>query len=67
MYKQVGGAPHLDNQYTVFAEIIEGMNVVDSIQAVATDRNDRPYEDIRILKAVVRKECNKMTLKKQKK
>jgi peptidyl-prolyl cis-trans isomerase B (cyclophilin B) len=67
VYKQVGGAPHLDNQYTVFAEIIEGMNVVDSIQAVATDRNDRPYEDIRILKAVVRKECNKMTLKKQKK
>jgi peptidyl-prolyl cis-trans isomerase B (cyclophilin B) len=66
-YREIGGAPHLDNQYTVFAQIIEGMDVVDSSQSVKTDKNDRPLEDIRILKATVRKDYIKMTPKKQKK
>ena len=55
-YKKHGGSPHLDAQYTVFAEIIEGMNVVDSIQKVKVDRFDRPVEDVRILRATVVKE-----------
>ena len=55
-YKTVGGTPHLDGQYTVFGEIVEGMDVVEAIQGVAVDKNDRPLEDIRILKATVTKD-----------
>lgn len=55
-YKKVGGSPHLDAQYTVFAEIVSGMDVVDSIQKVPVDENDRPIVDVRILKATVIKE-----------
>ena len=52
-YSTVGGTPHLDNQYTVFGEVLEGMDIVDKIEGVATDRNDRPNEDIKILSAKV--------------
>lgn len=58
-YKEVGGSPHLDAQYTVFAEIVEGMDVVDKIQKVATDKFDRPIEDVRIIKATVVKDYKK--------
>ena len=47
--------PHLDGGYTVFGEVTEGMDVLEAIQKVATDENDRPLEDIRMLK-VYRKE-----------
>lgn len=52
-YIKHGGVPHLDNGYTVFGEVLEGMDVVDKIQNVATnkDNNDRPLEDVIILKA----------------
>ena len=56
VYKTVGGTPHLDGQYTVFGEVIEGLDIVEKIQAVETDKNDRPLEDIRILKATVTKD-----------
>lgn len=52
-YKTLGGTPHLDNQYTVFGEVLEGLDVVAKIEAVATDRNDRPKEDIKIISAKV--------------
>ncbi|MGP8215165.1 MAG: peptidylprolyl isomerase [Bacteroidia bacterium] len=48
-YTTVGGTPQLDNNYTVFGEVIEGLDIVDKIAAVKTDRNDRPVEDVRIL------------------
>ena len=54
-YRSVGGAPHLDGSYTVFGEVGKGMEVVDKIQRVDTDRNNRPLEDIRILSAKVTK------------
>ena len=48
-YTTVGGTPFLDNQYTVFGEVEEGLDVVEQIQNVATGRNDRPVEDVVIL------------------
>ena len=53
-YKTVGGTPHPDGQYTVFGEVVSGLDVVDAIQQVATDENDRPLTDVRILKAYLR-------------
>jgi peptidylprolyl isomerase/peptidyl-prolyl cis-trans isomerase B (cyclophilin B) len=53
VYTSVGGAPHLDGAYTVFGEIISGMEVVDKIAASRVDMNDRPIDNIRIIKAKV--------------
>lgn len=47
-YTTVGGTPHLDGMYTIFGEVIEGLEVIDKIAAVKTDRYDRPLEDVRI-------------------
>lgn len=52
-YTTVGGTPHLDGEYTVFGEIVEGMDVVDAIQKVPTDHSDRPKDDVKIKKVVV--------------
>lgn len=50
-YSTVGGAPHLDGSYTVFGEVVEGMDVVEKIETAKTNRADRPLTNIRILKA----------------
>ena len=47
-YMTQGGTPHLDGAYTVFGEVVKGMNVVDKIQFIPTDMNDRPIKDIKI-------------------
>ncbi len=52
-YVTQGGAPHLDGQYTVFGEVIDGMDTIDKIEKVATDGNDRPTTDVKILKMTV--------------
>lgn len=52
-YTTVGGTPHLDGEYTVFGEVLEGLEIVDKIQQVATDRSDRPETDIVIKKVTL--------------
>lgn len=47
-YTTVGGTPHLDNQYTVFGEVVEGLDIVDAIQKVKTNKGDRPEDDIKM-------------------
>lgn len=48
VYTTLGGAPHLDGEYTVFGEVVKGLEVIDSIAAVATNRMDRPVEDVKM-------------------
>lgn len=54
IYTTIGGTPHLDGEYTVFGEVIDGLEVVDKIASVETDRNNRPLKDIRILKVTIK-------------
>ncbi|MEL6275054.1 MAG: peptidylprolyl isomerase, partial [Bacteroidota bacterium] len=49
LYKENGGRPDLDQEYTVFGEVVEGMDVVDQIAAVARGAADRPNEDVRMI------------------
>lgn len=54
IYKTIGGTPHLDQNYTVFGEVVKGLDVLDKIAVVKTSKGadrDRPLEDVRILKA----------------
>jgi cyclophilin family peptidyl-prolyl cis-trans isomerase len=54
-YKTLGGSPHLDYEYTVFGEVIEGLQVIDAIASEPTDERDRPLEDVKIIKITVLK------------
>lgn len=53
IYSTIGGMPHLDNNYTVFGEVIEGMEFVEAISHVRTDRRSRPIDDITIKKVTI--------------
>ena len=66
-YKTVGGTPHLDTQYTVFGEVLDGMDVVNEIAAVETNKDDRPVVDVRILKMKIVKDNSGKKAKKSKK
>ena len=56
VYKNTGGAPHLDQSYTIFGEVISGLAVVDSIATVKTDpKTNRPVQDVRIRKIRLQK------------
>ena len=52
-YLEKGGYPPLDQGYTVFGKVIEGLEVIDEISKVRTDAADRPKEDVKILKVTV--------------
>lgn len=54
-YTRYGGTPHLDGAYTVFGEVVKGLEVVNAIQQVATNRFDRPLEDVKILNVSIKK------------
>ena len=47
-YKTLGGTPQLDGQYTVFGEVVEGLEIIDSIAKLQTDQSDRPLEDLKM-------------------
>lgn len=48
VYREMGGIPHLDSNYTVYGEVVKGMKVVEKISKVKTDDNDRPIKNVRI-------------------
>lgn len=52
-YTTVGGTPHLDGEYTIFGEVIEGMDIVERISVKETDDNDRPRQDVIIQKVIL--------------
>lgn len=54
IYKTIGGTPFLDGEYTVFGEVIEGLEVIDKIAAVKTNPENRPVEDVVILKITLK-------------
>lgn len=53
VYSTVGGSPHLDGDYTVFGEVVSGMDVIEKIEKVATNAQDRPVEDVKIISMTV--------------
>lgn len=55
VYKTSGGTPRLDGTYTVFGEVIEGLEIIDKIAAVQTDGKDKPLNDVKILKIRISK------------
>lgn len=52
LYKTIGGTPHLDGEYTVFGEVVEGMDIVDKIQNVETNQRDKPLKRV-IIKDII--------------
>jgi peptidyl-prolyl cis-trans isomerase B (cyclophilin B) len=55
IYQSIGGTPHLDGAYTVFGEVIEGLDVIDKIAEQEVDRRSRPLKDIKMSMKIIRK------------
>ncbi|MCK4661739.1 MAG: peptidylprolyl isomerase [Bacteroidales bacterium] len=53
-YTTIGGTPHLDGSYTIFGEVIEGLEVIDKIAAVETDNKNRPINDVKMKISIVK-------------
>lgn len=53
VYRTIGGSPHLDGSVTIFGEVVEGLDIVEKISLVETDKNDRPLQDVIVLKTKV--------------
>jgi peptidylprolyl isomerase len=54
VYKQIGGVPHLDGAYTIYGEVIEGLDVVEKISLLPTDANNRPLQDLKMQIKIIR-------------
>ncbi|MFC5283610.1 peptidylprolyl isomerase [Pedobacter alpinus] len=67
VYKTIGGAPFLDQSYTVFGEVVKGMQMVDNIGTVKVGRNDRPLTDIKMMVSLLEKKELKQLTKELKK
>lgn len=59
IYKALGGTPHLDRNYTVFGEVVKGIDMVDKIAAVAKDSNDRPLTDVKMTVSLLKRRAAK--------
>ena len=55
VYKTTGGSPHLDRNYTVFGEVVSGLEMVDNIAAQPTGKGDRPIEDVKMTVSILKK------------
>ncbi|HYK76492.1 MAG TPA: peptidylprolyl isomerase, partial [Daejeonella sp.] len=55
VYKTIGGTPHLDQNYTVYGEVLKGIEMVDAIAAVKTAPGDRPVEDVKMEVSILKK------------
>lgn len=53
-YASLGGAPHLDGEYTVFGKVIDGLEIIDKIATVETDQRDKPIQQIRMTVRVLK-------------
>ncbi len=61
VYKTIGGTPHLDRNYTVYGEIVQGFDMVDKIAVLDTDKNNRPKEDVRMeIRILSKREAKKL-------
>ncbi|MBB2150189.1 peptidylprolyl isomerase [Pedobacter gandavensis] len=61
VYKTIGGVPHLDRNYTVYGEVVKGIDLIDMVAAVATDKNDRPETDVKMtITLLKRREAKKL-------
>ena len=54
IYATLGGIPQLDMNYTIFGEVVEGLEVIDKIAAVKTDNNDKPKENVRMKISIIK-------------
>lgn len=55
VYKTLGGTPHLDRTYTVYGEVVQGIELIDKIAALAKDDNDRPLSDVSMTVTVLKR------------
>ena len=55
VYKTIGGTPHLDRNYTVYGEVVKGLEMVDAVAATETGKADRPKEDVKMMVTVLKK------------
>lgn len=61
VYKTIGGVPHLDRNYTVYGEVVRGMDLIDQVAGLETDKNDRPKADVKMTITVLkRREAKKL-------
>jgi cyclophilin family peptidyl-prolyl cis-trans isomerase len=64
VYKELGGTPHLDQNYTVYGEVVKGMEMIDTIAAVKKSASDRPLEDVSMeVSLLKKKEARKLEKK----